>query len=50
MLRSPHDVRPYLDAITPTCLRYLSYDPNYADDMDEDEEAAGSDEEDEEDE
>jgi cullin-associated NEDD8-dissociated protein 1 len=37
VLRSPHEVRPYLDTILATTLKYLSYDPNYADDMDADE-------------
>ena len=36
--RSPHEVRPSLEAVTQAALRYLSYDPNYddADDMDAD--------------
>ena len=37
VLRSPHEVRPHLDTILATTLKYLSYDPNYADDMDADE-------------
>jgi cullin-associated NEDD8-dissociated protein 1 len=36
VLRSPHEVRPHLDTILSTTLKYLSYDPNYADDMDAD--------------
>lgn len=36
VLRSPHEVRPHLDTIIATTLTYLSYDPNYADDMDAD--------------
>lgn len=36
VLRSPHEVRPYLDTILATTLKFLSYDPNYADDMDAD--------------
>lgn len=47
MLRSPHDVRPHLDTITSTALQYLSYDPNYADDMDADEDEDQDEDEDE---
>jgi cullin-associated NEDD8-dissociated protein 1 len=45
VLRSPHEVRPHLDTILSTTLKYLSYDPNYADDMDAD--GDGDDDEDE---
>ena len=43
--RSPHEVRPYLETILATTLKYLSYDPNYADDMDADD--SGDEDEDE---
>ena len=36
MHRSPHEVRAYVETILATTLKYLSYDPNYADDMDAD--------------
>ena len=45
VLRSPHEVRPHLDTILATALKYLSYDPNYADDMDADDD--GNEDEDE---
>ena len=51
MLRSPHEVRPHLGTITSAALKYLSFDPNYADDMDADGNSGSEDEdEDEEDE
>ncbi|KAF6251732.1 armadillo-type protein [Scenedesmus sp. NREL 46B-D3] len=44
--RSPADARPFLDQLLSEALRYIKYDPNYADDdMDEDGGDAGSDEE-----
>ncbi|PRW59351.1 cullin-associated NEDD8-dissociated 1 isoform B [Chlorella sorokiniana] len=48
--RSPQDARAQLGDILPTCLEFLRFDPNYADDdMDEEEEAEDMDAEDEED-
>ena len=35
---SPHEARPNLKQVFDVALRFLSYDPNYADNMDEDEE------------
>ena len=35
---SPHEARPNLNQILDTALRFLSYDPNYAENMDEDDE------------
>lgn len=35
---SPHEARPNVHHIFETALQFLSYDPNYADNMDEDEE------------
>lgn len=46
---SPHEARASVDHIFQTSLTFLSYDPNYADNMDEDEDAEEEDmEEDEE--
>ncbi|KAK9816878.1 hypothetical protein WJX72_006469 [[Myrmecia] bisecta] len=47
VLRSPHDAKPHLPAILAATLEYLNYDPNYADDMEEDEEGDELEEEDE---
>ncbi len=35
MLRSPAHAKTHLEAILPLALKFVSYDPNYADDMDE---------------
>jgi cullin-associated NEDD8-dissociated protein 1 len=50
VLRCPHDARAYLDDIVPLALRFLSFDPNYAEGMDEEEggDGGGSEEDDEE--
>ena len=46
---SPHDARSSVGKILETSLKYLNYDPNYADNMDEDDDAEDEDmEEDEE--
>lgn len=48
--RSPQDARAQLGEILPTCLEFLRFDPNYADDeMEEEEEAEDMDAENEED-
>ncbi|KAG9293713.1 hypothetical protein G9A89_019050 [Geosiphon pyriformis] len=36
VLRCPTEITSYIDRIIELCLLYLKYDPNYADDMDED--------------
>lgn len=47
--RCPHDARPHLTALLSTGIKYLKFDPNFADDMEEDGEG-GDDEPEEEDE
>ena len=43
---SPHDARSSVKQIFETSIQYLNYDPNYADNMDEDEDAEDEDMED----
>ena len=40
---SPHDARSSVNKIFETSIQYLSYDPNYADNMDEDQDAEDED-------
>lgn len=40
---SPHDARSSVNQIFQTSIRYLNYDPNYADDMEEDNDAEDED-------
>ena len=47
VMRCPQASRGHLDAILDVVQASLSYDPNYADDMEEDDEEGGEDEEDE---
>jgi len=42
--RSPGAMRPHLQAVLPLTLSSLSFDPNYAEDMDADEDDADDDE------
>ncbi len=44
VLRAPQASRSHLKAILPVALEYLSFDPNYADDMEEDDEDLEEDE------
>ena len=44
MSRSPGAMRPHLQAVLPPTLAALSFDPNYAEDMDADEDNADDDE------
>lgn len=46
MLRSPHECKEHTSAIFQHCLKCLSYDPNYADDMEEEDQEEEQDEED----
>lgn len=46
MCRCSSEVRPQLDAVLATALKYLRYDPNYADDEDEDEDMEAEEEDD----
>ena len=48
VLRAPHDAKTHLEPILATALRRLSFDPNYADAMDEDGDEEEEDEEDDE--
>ena len=52
MQRSPQDCRAHLDVLLPACLKYIKYDPNFADDEDEEMDAdqEGGEEEEEEEE
>ena len=44
MSRSPAAMRPHLQTVLPLTLDALSFDPNYAEDMDADEDDADDDE------
>ncbi len=44
VLKAPQASRAHLKGILPLALEYLSFDPNYADDMDEDDEEQDEDE------
>lgn len=45
LLRCPRDISPYCDDILILTMEYLSYDPNFTDNMEEDTDAEGDDEE-----
>lgn len=47
VLRCPRDVSPHTETILDLALEYLSYDPNFTDDMDEDQDEHMDGEEDE---
>jgi cullin-associated NEDD8-dissociated protein 1 len=47
MLRCPRDISPYCEGILNLALKYVSYDPNFTDFMDEDTYEEGQDEDDE---
>ncbi|MCL7039981.1 hypothetical protein MKW94_011271 [Papaver nudicaule] len=49
LLRCPRDISPYCDEILHLALEYLSYDPNFSDDMEEDIDDESCEEEEEED-
>ncbi|WOL01566.1 cullin-associated NEDD8-dissociated protein 1 [Canna indica] len=48
LLRCPRDISPYCDDILNLTLEYLSYDPNFTDNMEEDTDDEGNEEEDDE--